>query len=236
MATYKNLLNLTPKELGRMSTPELRKVTAALTKAANQKIRRLESAGVDEMSSAYQSVSARAGGKFSTRGKNRQQLLNTFKGSRAFLEMKTSTVRGTRAVKKAVYDRIGATFDMEDLEEGEIDGVNEKEFWRNYRKVEQRIGQMEKGGSTVLQRNLYRTMSGDTRSDIIAEINASNAELLPSGVDPDDLTDNDQIVNSRGDIVEIGDTADDVIELMVERMRLYNDESNATPDTIFRGI
>lgn len=67
--------------------------------AANKRIKRLEASGM--FSPALESVKQH-GGKFSTKGLNRNQLLREYAKAVEFMNMKTSTVTGTKVYERQI--------------------------------------------------------------------------------------------------------------------------------------
>lgn len=67
--------------------------------AANKRIKRLEASGL--FSPALESVK-KHGGKFSTKGLNRNQLLREYAKAVEFMNMKTSTITGAKVYEKQV--------------------------------------------------------------------------------------------------------------------------------------
>ena len=67
--------------------------------AANKRIKRLEASGL--FSPALESVK-KHGGKFSTKGLNRNQLLREYAKAVEFMNMKTSTITGAKAYEKQI--------------------------------------------------------------------------------------------------------------------------------------
>lgn len=67
--------------------------------AANKRIKRLEASGL--FSPALESVK-KHGGKFTTKGLNRNQLLREYAKAVEFMNMKTSTITGAKAYEKQI--------------------------------------------------------------------------------------------------------------------------------------
>ena len=81
----------------KQSRKEMYKDAKKAIDAANKRIKRLEASGM--FSPALESVK-KHGGKFSTKGLNRNQLLREYAKAVEFMNMKTSTITGAKA-----YDR-----------------------------------------------------------------------------------------------------------------------------------
>lgn len=127
--TIDDIMNIDPNDLMRLSAKDLRALTNRLVSASNKRIRRLERTDLGRTSPAYISVSKR-GGKFSTRGKNVNQLRNEFASAQTFLNFKTSTVKGWNETRADVEQRLG----------GDMTEYQSKKFWKTYRELEERLG------------------------------------------------------------------------------------------------
>lgn len=165
-----NILKLSPVDVTKMTESELRSAVQVLASAANKRLKRLAKQPMGSYSPAYMSAQKREytgayGGKFGTAGKNRNQLLNEFKAVKHFLEAKTGSVKGWKSYRKNIYKDIGGEFNDEE---------EEKQFWRNYRKLEELHPELRQQayGSTETQSDLRRTMHEKNASDILREINS----------------------------------------------------------------
>ena len=114
-------------DIMRMRLPELRKWTESARDAANKRIARLESAGLQKKSLAYKGLSDRYGVQRTEQGIQRFRSTGASDINRAraealslrqFLGYKTSTIGGTRSyrenVRKVVGDEIFSDEDLED--------------------------------------------------------------------------------------------------------------------------
>lgn len=100
--TVKEILDLDWKDLSKLSTEELRKVSTQLNSAANKRLRRLEEAGAEEWSPAY-GYTRRSRGDFSVKGlQTRTDLKNEIQRAASFMTAKTSTLKGAEKYKKQV--------------------------------------------------------------------------------------------------------------------------------------
>ena len=96
------LKSLTPRFLESQTTSDISKVVSRLSSAANKRIKRLIESRVP---SQALSVWAEKGAyKFSTKGKNKEMLLEEYKRVKNFLELESSTVKGARLVRKRTID------------------------------------------------------------------------------------------------------------------------------------
>lgn len=114
-------------ELMQMRLPDLRKWTRAARDAANKRIARLESAGLQKKSLAYKGMRDRYGVQRTEHGRLRFRSTAASDINRAraealsvrqFLSYKTSTVGGTRSYRENVRQVIGdEIFSDEDIED-----------------------------------------------------------------------------------------------------------------------
>lgn len=149
MPSINELLNLSSRDVAKLSRQELARVVSQLASAGNKRLRRLESTPMGTESRPYKT--AMEVGKFSVAGKNQGQLQNEFKRVSEFLKSKTSTISGWKAEKAKVYKRIGGKFDSEEAE---------KAFWRAYRGIAKSEKALHKSyGSTETQRYLRSELS-----------------------------------------------------------------------------
>lgn len=123
-------INYTINQLQSLSRLDIAKIVSKLASAANKRLKRIELASLEDYSSAYRYVKS-SGGKFSVKGKSKEELLLEYKRVKGYLSPQrvTSTVAGTRKVKKEnetkVQERLGITFKNKE---------ESKEFWRAYNK------------------------------------------------------------------------------------------------------
>lgn len=167
MSNIKELLNMSSKDISKLSRRELALVVSKLASAANKRLRRLENTPMGTESIPYKNVMKV--GRFSVAGKNQGQLQNEFKRVSVFLNTNTSTVTGWKAEKDRVYKRIGGRFESEDAE---------KAFWRAYRGIAKSEKALHKSyGSTETQRYLRKEQNNAKQltSDEISRYN----ELFP---------------------------------------------------------
>lgn len=122
--TIKEILGLEPEQLMRMNRKELATVTSLLSRGANKRMQRLEAKQLD--TPALQGLE-RSGGRFSTRGKNLNELRSEFYRVSHFLNAKTSTITGAKRVHKEIEERIGGSLTPNQM----------KEFWHTYRKLKE---------------------------------------------------------------------------------------------------
>lgn len=156
-----DIISMDWEQLNKLSATDLKSLTNRLVSASNKRIRRLEKTERGKSSFAYQSVEER-GRKFSTRGKNVNQLKQEFKLAKQFLGYKTSTVKGWKEYRTKVEQRTGYAT------EGESVNWSERtwsKYWKVYRRFEETHGgTYKKGDSDRIQQMLTEIMkSSDKR-------------------------------------------------------------------------
>lgn len=156
-----DIVSIDWERLNKLSEKDLRSLTNRLVSASNKRIRRLEKTTRGTSSFAYQSVQER-GRKFSTRGKNVNQLKQEFKLAKQFLGYKTSTVKGWKEYRTKVEQRTGYATEGESLDWSERTW---EKYWKVYRRFEETHGgTFKKGDSDRIQQMLTEIMdSSDKR-------------------------------------------------------------------------
>lgn len=99
-----DILNMSQRQFNSLTESELRKVVGRLVSAGNKRIRNLESK-TDRSSPAYIDV-MRSGGKFSTRGKGKEELKAELLRAKQFMTSETSTARNWKRVQTHTIERI----------------------------------------------------------------------------------------------------------------------------------
>lgn len=126
--SIEDISSISMEEFNSMDRATLSKAVSRLSSAANKRLRRFESKGIESPAV----LSARkSGGKFGARGKNLNQLRSEFIRVRNFLRMKTATQKGYRKVKKDFIERVQATTGQQIKITDEF--LNK--FWRIYDKT-----------------------------------------------------------------------------------------------------
>lgn len=105
-SSYKNLLELSPKQVTKLKTDELRAVVAKLNKVEKKRVSNLEKYGYN--SAAIRGLSDSGGLTKASRDMSRQELLHEYKRAKAFLTSETGTVKGAREFIKGVSQMAGA--------------------------------------------------------------------------------------------------------------------------------
>ena len=182
------IMNKSMEQINRMTEKELRANVQILASAANKRLARLGSTGVGKISPAYISAEKRAytgayGGKFGTKGKTRNQLLNEYKAVTQFLGMKTSSAAGWSKYRKKTYARMGV--------KPFTDPEREKSFWQVYRRIAKTQAFQSSGyGSGALQSDLHKVMSGQKTENLIEEINSYTLQNFSKSVKDGDTGEN----------------------------------------------
>ena len=216
-----NILNMSPVDVNRLTEQELRKAVSILSSAANKRLKRLSLKQMGTSSPAYQSAQKRsyegsAGGKFGVSGKNRNQLLNEFKAVKNFLEAKTSSVKGWSKYRASVAQKIGGSFSNEE---------QEREFWRNYRKLEELHPEMKQQayGSTATQADLRKVMQEKNATELLREINQDRVSKKRKDREEyiDNLSKSGYFLNENHRRVKIDlNDNEDVMQLMSIKLNL----------------
>lgn len=144
------LLNLAKRGLDRKSLGEEKyvkmhrsqfaQITSRLVSVANKRIRQLGKSEIGRSSPAYAYVEKMSPDmKFSVRGKEWNQLRNTMKEVKEWLNYKTSTTKGWKSVRANIRENTGMNFDSE---------YKSKKYWEVYRRLyELNSGLIPKKGS-----------------------------------------------------------------------------------------
>ena len=101
--TIQDLLKMNVSTLQGYTIKEQREIVSRLASAANKRLRGLESKDIETPATIKLKMS---GGKVSVKGKSEDELLNEFYRARQFLNAKTSTRTGWKAVEKGVEKAI----------------------------------------------------------------------------------------------------------------------------------
>lgn len=99
----KQSLHQLPNDFRRMSRSELYKAVRPTIDAANKRLKRLESSEI--LSPAYSNVIER-GGKFSTAGLDRNELIREASRAISFMNMETSTLKGAKQYENNLVSKL----------------------------------------------------------------------------------------------------------------------------------
>lgn len=99
-----DILNIDLATFNKLNTQEMREMVQRLSSTANKRMKALRESGLD--SPALRAVNRSRRGKFSTRGKNLNELRAEFVRAKNFLENKTSTVSGWKKVRNEIIESL----------------------------------------------------------------------------------------------------------------------------------
>ena len=122
--SVKQILNMSSKQISKLSDAELRKMVVIANSAANKRIKRAESAGL----TSGVIDRAKENGKFSVKGvENRVQLENAFTNVKNFLSAQTSSVAGIKKQQRKMFKNLAKIVNKELPPEEQINlsGQNE---------------------------------------------------------------------------------------------------------------
>lgn len=139
MASLKDLLDIDLDDIMRMSADEARQLARDFGYKANARYTRLKKAGITTPATeGYE----RAGGRITTRGATRNELIADIFQARSFLTSQTSTKVGYRKFKQSAQQRIreSAREMGYDLEDEDLSEAQMKKLWSAYRKVNELPG------------------------------------------------------------------------------------------------
>lgn len=125
--SVKQILNMSSKQISKLSDAELRKMVVIANSAANKRIKRAESAGL----TSGVIDRAKENGKFSVKGvKNRIQLENAFTNVKNFLSAQTSSVAGIKKQQRKMFKNLAKIVNKELPPEEQINlsGQNEADL------------------------------------------------------------------------------------------------------------
>ena len=108
--SVKQILNMSSKQISKLSDAELRKIVVIANSAANKRIKRAESAGL----TSGVIDRAKENGKFSVKGvENRIQLENAFTNVKTFLSSQTSSVAGIKRQQRKTFKNLAKIVNKE---------------------------------------------------------------------------------------------------------------------------
>lgn len=152
--------SMTPNQYRRAHRSNLAEITSRFVSTANRRIKKLGASKIGQTSPAYQRAKAMSkSGLFSVKGKNWNDLRNTIKETKQFLESKTSTIKGWREIRTNIEADIG----------GELNtAFKSRKFWEAYRRLNEidsnagiiaRKGSKSRLSSERVQKLLYNTIT-----------------------------------------------------------------------------
>lgn len=114
-----------------MSRKELAKVTSTLAQAGNKRLKRFQEKNITTPATEY---IKKHGGRFSTKGKDLEQLREEFQRAKDFLSKETSTIKGFRSWENKIANTLktNAGIDYNALTDRQ-----KRKFWKAYSKLEE---------------------------------------------------------------------------------------------------
>lgn len=185
--SYKDFIDLTPKQVTKLKTDELRAVVARLNKVEKKRVANLEKHGYN--SPAIRGLTDSGGVTKASRDMSRQELLHEYKRAKAFLTSETGTVKGAREFIKGVSQMAGADRELTPDEVGRLYSILDRY------KESGAIGFYKKGD----KKSAGYTTSQATQQDIY--------EMMKQGQSDEDILTNLGIM-SRSDYEARQDTSD----------------------------
>lgn len=128
-----DVLNITMAEAAKLSRKDLAKVVQAGAAPLNKRIKNIQA--YRGFSPAVVGLGFTGGQHFSTRGKNRNELLNELYRIQSFAKKSTSTVAGAKKFTKHVMETAGAVKGSE-----ETRFTRAKRYWDVYNRVVDEMG------------------------------------------------------------------------------------------------
>lgn len=125
--SVKQILNMSSKQISKLSDAELRKLVVIANSAANKRIKRAEKAGL----TSGVIDRAKENGKFSVKGvESRIQLENAFTNVKGFLSAQTSSVGGIKKQQRKMFKNLAKVVNKELPPEEQINlsGQNETDL------------------------------------------------------------------------------------------------------------
>lgn len=125
--SVEQILNMSSKQISKLSDADLRKIVVIANSAANKRIKRAEKAGL----TSGVIDRAKENGKFSVKGvENRIQLENAFTNVKNFLSAQTSSVAGIKKQQRKMFKNLAKVVNKELPPEEQINlsGQNEADL------------------------------------------------------------------------------------------------------------
>lgn len=163
MATAKQILAMDEKQWLQLSEQEMRKATKILVDVAAKRVKRLEQQ-IPKLGASPALATVDRGGKFTTKGKNLNQLRQEFMRVKGFLKNYESTVKGFKKIKKQTAEKLkkGGVI---------ISPENESRMWNIYRKYAELDNRMngDKDFKYNILREIAEYIDDDLGDDTITE-------------------------------------------------------------------
>lgn len=173
--SLESLTDLSERELSSLSHKDLSKVVSRLAQVANKRITRLSKS--DVFSSAYEGYVRRGESKFTTKNKNDFDLKKEFLRVKNFLEMETSTIHGSQAVRREVIQKLRKEHDIK---------ITNKQY-NDFFKVYERLKEVDSTVSNKLMKyNVFEEISnvldGASVEDAVNEMRNRLTEIYQQSV------------------------------------------------------
>ena len=155
--SIEDIMDIPFEMLNKLNRRDLAKITSRLASTANKRIKRLLNSEYGEVSRALEGIINRVKKSgttaFSVKGKDVNQLRNEFAQVKNFLNLKTSSVVGTKKVINKTLERLG-------VDRTNWSSARNKRFFKIYRKlVEEYGGNDEKFKEWYDSKNIQRVLS-----------------------------------------------------------------------------
>ena len=169
--SYKDLINMDPGDVMKMSTGDLRSVVARLNRIETKRVNNLEKYGYNTQ--AIRALKETGGKTVAAKDMSRNQLLHEYSRAKAFLSAETSTVSGSAKFYKGIKERVGANRYLSDQEIEQLydilDKFMETKAIQFYKKgASQSQGYSESVGA---QKKIWELMAqGKNEDEILLEL------------------------------------------------------------------
>lgn len=169
--SYKDFMDLSPKQVSSLKRDELRAVVARMNKVEKKRLKNLEKYGYN--SNAVRGLMDTGGSTKAAREMTRQELLHEYKRAKAFLQSETGTVKGAKQFMAGIAEMAGADRELTPEEVNRMYSILDKY------KESGAIGFYKKGdkksagyiNSQATQQDIYEMMKqGQTDDEILANL------------------------------------------------------------------
>ena len=157
--SWEEIIELDPVHIRGISKESFAVAVSRLVSAYNKRAKRLEKSGMAQFSPAYKGIEKAGKTRLSVKGKTFNELMTVYADAKRFLtEKKTSSVKGTRKLKRDTERRIGHQFTSKE---------ESNRYWEAIDKLkEKNIGNGDADGrtSTDVQREVSDMMFNEGAS------------------------------------------------------------------------
>lgn len=179
-----------------ISDKDFARATSRLVSAVNKRFKRLEQSGLADYSPAYRGAQERGETRLSVKGKERNEIAHVYaQAKRLLTERSTSSLVGTRKMKREITKRIGHEFQSKE---------ESKRFWEAVDKLKEKDIGNDKRTSADTQREVSDMMFKENMSldDVLEhygivmeaqtpDIQEETQNLMTMGYDEDDEDEQD---------------------------------------------